>query len=177
MGNEQLAHRKLRAQIIRDEGAGLKRDGRFFPYLDRVGKWTIGHGRNLSDVGISKEEAGILLSTDLFNAIVSVKEALPWVTTLNEPRQAVLYNMAFNMGIWGLLTFKKLLTILSGDPYHASECATLVHPEHTPPCDCGAPVSRYHDAAHEMFQSKWAGQVGMRAIRLVNQMETGEWVD
>ena len=30
---------------------------RAFPYLDTVGKLTIGYGRNLSDVGISIEEA------------------------------------------------------------------------------------------------------------------------
>ena len=64
-----------------------------------------------------------------------------------------------------------MLTILQTD--HTPECATKPYP----PCDCGGAPSKFYNASHEMFQSKWAGQVGMRAIRLVNQMDTGEWVD
>ena len=48
-----------RAELIADEGLRLK------PYTDTVGKITIGIGRNLTDVGISKEEAYALCDTDI----------------------------------------------------------------------------------------------------------------
>ena len=35
---------------------------------------------------------------------------------------------------------------------------------------------RYADAAKAMLDSKWAKQVGDRARRLAQQMESGEWV-
>ena len=74
--------------------------------------------------------------------------ALPWVTQLNEVRQRVLVDMAFNMGIVGLLSFKRTLaTIQAGD---------------------------YQQAATMMLDSRWAGQVGQRAERLAHMMVTGK---
>lgn len=46
----------LKEELIRDEGLRLK------PYRDTVGKLTIGVGRNLDDVGITKDEAMHLLA-------------------------------------------------------------------------------------------------------------------
>jgi len=45
----------LEELLVHHEGLRLK------PYLDTSGKWTIGVGRNLSDSGISEEEAFYLL--------------------------------------------------------------------------------------------------------------------
>ena len=45
-------------QLIRDEGL------RLFPYTDTVGKLTIGVGRNLTDAGISADEAEVLAATE-----------------------------------------------------------------------------------------------------------------
>jgi|SRR5581483_8811785 len=130
-------------QLIRDEGVRLK------PYRDQVGKLTIGVGRNLDDVGISELEAEWLLHNDISRAEDALLQALPWAKDLDEVRRSALINMAFNMGIGGLLGFKNTLAAIQ--------------------------EGRYNDAADGMFESKWATQVGPRAHRLALQIKTGEW--
>ena len=134
---------QLVPQLRRDEGVRLK------PYKDTVGKLTIGVGRNLDDVGISAVEADTLLRNDIQRAVQDLNDKLPWTMQLDESRRGVLVNMAFNMGIAGLLQFKN----------------TLAHIQ----------AGRWADAAAGMLASKWATQVGPRATRLAKQMETGVW--
>lgn len=135
----------LRRQLIRHEGLRLK------PYKDTVGKLTIGVGRNLDDVGISEQEAMSLLDNDIDRARIDLLKVLPWVKNLDSVRQDVLLNMAFNMGIGGLLTFKNTLAaIQNGD---------------------------YADAADRMLESKWATQVGLRASELSQMMRSGHYRD
>ncbi len=78
---------RLIEQLVMDEGV------RLFPYLDTVGKWTIGIGRNLTDVGITRREAFALLDHDIDKAITSLVQAFPWVTTLDTVRVAALANL------------------------------------------------------------------------------------
>jgi lysozyme len=134
---------RLITQLRRDEGVRLK------PYKDTVGKLTIGIGRNLDDVGISNVEADTLLKNDIARTIADLDKQLPWWTKLDEARRGVILNMAFNMGIGGLLTFKNTLRLIE--------------------------QARYNDAADSMLQSKWATQVGPRATRLAQQMRSGTW--
>jgi lysozyme len=94
---------QLLADLKRDEGLRLK------PYRDSVGKLTIGYGRNLDGVGISEDEAGVLLANDIARATLGVEGQLPWAATLDPLRRRVLVEMAFNMGIEGLLTFQNTL--------------------------------------------------------------------
>lgn len=129
-------------ELIRDEGLRLK------PYTDSVGKLTIGVGRNLTDVGISQEEATYLLHTDVARTITDLDRSIPWWDSLDGVRARVLVNMAFNMGVLGLLTFTNTLNMI-----HAG---------------------RYGDAADEMLASLWAKQVGPRALRLAEMMRTGQ---
>lgn len=140
------------AQLERDEGVKL------FPYRDtskqkgfegRPGKLTIGVGRNLDDVGISKYESSILLHNDVTDKLSLLEKSLPWSTLLDPARQGVLVNMAFNMGVGGLMDFRKMLSYLQ--------------------------QSNYQAAAAEMESSAWYNQTGDRAKRLVRQMFTGEW--
>lgn len=133
----------LRDQIKRDEGLRLK------PYRDTVGKLTVGYGRNLDDVGIRESEADFMLANDIQKVEREVTQKLPWTIGLDEARRAVFINMAFNMGITGLLGFKNTLTAASRGDWPA--------------------------VAAGMRASKWAGQVGARAERLARQIETGEW--
>jgi len=133
---------RVKQLLVRDEGL------RLFPYKDTVGKLTIGVGRNLTDTGISESEAFLLLSNDIDRAWEDLTEALPWVEDLDEVRQHVLLNMAFNLGLAGLLKFRNTLALIRrGD---------------------------YAGAAKGMLASKWASQVGERAKRLAHQMETGD---
>ena len=134
----------LREQLIRDEGGFQSK-----PYLDSVGALTIGYGRNLRDVGISEAEAAFMLDNDLGAAAGDVDRAVPWARGLDEVRRAVLVNMRFNMGLGGLLGFRKMLD--------------------------AAEAGDWQRAAAEMLDSRWARQVGDRAQRLARQMTTGEW--
>jgi len=143
---------KLKALLILHEGEVLH------TYSCPAGKLTIGVGHNLEAnpvPGIEKgdtithERAMEILDGDIDNCIAGLKKHLPWTEQLDEVRKAVLIDMTFNLGIWGLLKFKNTLAaIASGDYINASEM---------------------------MLQSKWAKQVGKRAIRLSVMMNTGEW--
>lgn len=130
-------------QLLRDEGLKLK------PYLDSVGKLTIGVGRNLDDVGISVDEAHVLLANDIAHAANMLEQALPWAMNLDPARQGALLNMCFNMGIGGLLQFKKALEAMQAGDFNA--------------------------AVREFEDSKWYAQVGSRAYRLCTQIASGEW--
>lgn len=128
-------------QLRLHEGERLK------PYRCTAGKLTIGVGRNLEDRGITATESAYLLGNDIDGFYVALQKALPWVAQLDEVRQRVLLDMAFNLGIQGLLTFKNTLaTIKAGD---------------------------YEKAGPMMLDSRWAGQVGKRAERLSTMMVTG----
>ena len=50
---------RLRQMLTLHEGVRLK------PYLCTAGKTTIGVGRNLDDVGITREEADMMLDGDI----------------------------------------------------------------------------------------------------------------
>jgi lysozyme len=147
MTNEARA--RLREQLLTDEGLRLK------PYTDTVGKNTIGVGRNLDDVGITKLEAMYLLENDISRAIRDLVAALDWFPLLDPVRQCVLVNMAFNLGVGnskrGLLSFQNTLAAIASGDYAA--------------------------AADGMLRSKWAKQVGHRAERLAKMMRTGQWLD
>lgn len=135
----------LSSQLVIDEGLRLK------PYKDTVGKMTIGIGRNLDDVGISKAEAMMLLGADLDKVESDLDRALPWWRFMSEARQQSLANMCFNMGLGdskrGLLSFRNTLAAMQqGD---------------------------YKRAAQGMRDSAWAKQVGQRAERLAKMMEEG----
>lgn len=135
-----------RAAMIRQlrlhEGERLK------PYRCTAGKLTIGVGRNLEDRGISAAESAVLLANDIDAHWRELVRALPWVENLDEVRQRVLLDMAFNLGIAGLLGFKNTLaTIKAGD---------------------------FQKGAAMMLDSRWAGQVGQRADRLAVMMATGK---
>jgi lysozyme len=126
----------------------LKRDEglRLKPYEDSVGKLTIGYGRNLEDVGISEAEAEALLRADIAKA---EREAAkyPWFAGLDSARKAVVVSMIFNLGPQGFAGFKNTIADIA--------------------------AARYDLAASRMLQSKWADQVGNRAIRLAAAMRTG----
>lgn len=118
------------------------------PYKCPTGHLTIGYGHNLEN-GISTKAALFILQEDLTRAERAVKDAFPWWWKLNDARQFVLVDMAFNMGLAGLKGFKKMLAAIeAGD---------------------------FETAAKEMLASKWAAQVGRRAVELSKIMEKGEW--
>ena len=134
----------LREQLIRDEGMRLK------PYRDQLGKLTIGIGRNLDDVGLFRDEVELMLDNDIERSAADVEARLPWTATLSEPRRGALVNLTFNMGIGGLLAFRKMLTALQDE--------------------------QWETAAAELLDSVYAEQVGPRAHRLAQQLRSDSWV-
>ena len=135
---------KLIDMLILHEGLELK------PYQCTADKTTIGVGRNLSDVGITDEEAKFLLLNDL-QRIQKEVEHWTFMKSLAEPRQAVLLDMVFNMGIsrFNPKTWIKTFTAIQNKDFEK--------------------------AANEMLESKWSKQVGQRSIRLSQMMRKGVW--
>ena len=128
-------------QLILHEGMRLK------PYRCTAGKLTIGVGRNLEDKGITYDEAMFLLRNDIAEVTAQL-ERFDWFRALGPVRRKVLVDMAFNLGMAGLLGFQKMIAALARGDYKA--------------------------AADEMVDSAWYHQVGTRARRLVEMMRTGE---
>lgn len=132
----------LIAQLKRHEGLEL------MPYKCTSGKTTIGVGRNLEDIGITEQEAELLLLND----IGRVKQELvndQWYMDLDPVRKAVIENMSFNLGYPTLKKFQNMIA-------HISE-------------------GNFELASKEMLNSRWSKQVGQRSIELAEQMRTGQW--
>ena len=122
---------------------------RLRPYRCTAGKLTIGIGRNLDDCGISQSEAYVMLINDIMNCEKQLQAKIPDIYNgLDEVRKSVLLNMCFNLGINGLLGFKNTLAFVkAGD---------------------------WERAANNMLVSRWAKQVGRRAIELSELMRKGK---
>lgn len=133
--------RQLEDELIRDEGLRLR------PYRCTGGALTIGVGRNLDVRGIRDDEARFMLHNDMAEVWTDLKRVMPWVEQLNDARQRVLVNMAFNLGTNGLVQFRKTLAAVK--------------------------AGQYERAAEMMLDSLWADQVGARAQRLSRMMATG----
>lgn len=130
---------KLRRSLIKHE------DLRKFPYVDSVGKITIGIGYNLTDRGIDDDWINKQYLQDV-NYFYSQLCQFPWFSRLNEDRQIVLIDMSF-MGWKNFLEFHDLLSALE---FHD-----------------------YKRAAFCMLNSEWANQVKNRAAQLAQGMLSG----
>jgi lysozyme len=129
------------------------------PYVDTVGKLTVGHGRNLDDVGISRDEAAMLLEGDVTAAIALCLQAWPWLSGLDDVRSAVIVEMAVNLGIDGLKGFKQMIA--------AVERALAAK-------DPAVAQREFAAAAAHGIDSLWRAQVGARAYRLMAQLASGK---
>ena len=121
---------------------------RLKPYYDSTGHLTIGVGRNLTANGISEAEAMHLLANDIVRTYRELSDKFPWYSRLDDVRQLALLSMAFNLGMGGLLGFKIMLAALAD--------------------------KRYKDAASAALNSKWATQVGHRAVEIADMLKTGK---
>ena len=122
------------------------------PYKCTSDKLTIGIGRNIQDIGITQEEARYLLQNDL-DRILKEVEHWAFLEKLDEVRQAVILDMVFNVGVstFNAYTWLKTFAAIQDEDWEK--------------------------AANEMLDSKWAKQVGQRAIRLSQMMRKGEWYE
>lgn len=132
---------KILLRLIREEGY------RRFIYTDTTGNKSIGYGHNLEE-GVSEAIARNILFCDILEKEKEIIDKVSQYKNLNEARKIVLLDMAFNLGVNGLLQFKKMLAAISAEDFKlASSC---------------------------MLDSMWARQVGNRAIELAKLMENGE---
>ena len=82
-------------------------------YQDSLGFWTIGVGRLIDQRKgglLYPDEIEYLLANDVKRKTDGLNDALPWFHLLDERRQAVLIQMAFQMGLKGLLAFSTTLS-------------------------------------------------------------------
>ena len=133
---QALADKMLR----RHEGIRLK------PYLCTAGKQTIGVGRNLTDRGISEEEAELLLANDIDETTLFLSTE-PYWSALCSYRKAALIDLCFCVGPAGYLAFKKLRAALE--------------------------AGRHEEASAQILDSKFARQTGTRATELARIMRHG----
>ena len=122
---------------------------RLKPYECTSGKLSIGVGRNLEDIGISEKEAEMLLLHDIEEAERQLTAHFPWTQDLDEVRLAALINFTFNVGIGTVSKFVNAMALLK--------------------------EGNFDMASEEFLQSRWANQVGQRAIDVTEQIRTGEW--
>ena len=118
-------------------------------YTCSGGKKTVGYGRNLQDIGISEEEAEMLLKNDIYEATNQLLNAFPFMATFSDVRISAMINFTFNVGIGTVRKFSNTIEYLKNEDWEA--------------------------AADEMMDSKWAEQVGDRAIQITEQIRTGKW--
>lgn len=140
---------RLYASIRRSEGNPTFPNGNSKLYKDTVGKWTIGVGFNLDDVGLYPEEVAFILDNRCMKIIRELDDYLSWWRGLDDVRQNVLAEMAFNMGLQRVLGFHDMLAYLK--------------------------AGYYNRAAQAGSDSLWAKEVGDRAARLMLMMADGQW--
>lgn len=87
------------------------------PYLCTAGKTTIGIGRNLDANPLTEEEAKYLLYNDIERTIQELDTRLPWWQDLPAQQQRAVLNMSFQMGVVGVLKFKKMIASLKAGQY------------------------------------------------------------
>ncbi len=137
---------------------------RLHPYFCSKGKKTIGVGHCLDtnpltpeeekvlgdwQHGISRCAAMYLLRNDIKRVYLSLKKQVSVFKDLDAERQYALIDMAFNLGVGGVLKFKKMLKALRKKDYET--------------------------AALECLNSQYAKEVGRRAVRIANTLKTGEF--
>ncbi len=113
------------------------------PYHCTAHKLTIGVGRNLDDVGISESEAEYLLQNDIDKCLEKAM-SYSWFKDAPELVREAVVNLIFNLGFAKFNTFK----------------LTIGHLER----------QEYELAGAELLNSRYAEQVGRRAVEVANQI-------
>ena len=112
----------------------------FVPTVYRcpAGKWTLGYGFNVEDVPISIHVADIWLQDLILDCIGDLVNLFPRFGEFSTKRKIALIDMVYNLGITRFKGFKRMISaVLCED---------------------------WNEAAKEALNSKWARDVGQRAI-------------
>ena len=146
LANSIKEHESFRAKPYIDPLAKDKINE--FDYLVIKENWsklkpTFGYGFTY----ITQDEAEYILRTRLAHIRIELEDKLPVFNRLSQNRKEVLIEMAYQMGITGLLKFKNMIQALIG--------------------------RNYDRASREMLDSKWARQTPGRANELARKMLKG----
>lgn len=121
--------------------ADLKRHEGFVPfaYTDSLGYLTIGYGTLIDKRGggLPEDVCSMLLERHVDGNIKQVNKSLPWLKDHPEHVQRAIHNMAYQLGIAGLLKFKNTLSLIQ--------------------------KKKYNEAADNALKSLWAKQTPNRA--------------
>ena len=123
-------------------------------YRCTSGVLTIGYGRAVDPdeegTGITEEEAEVLLENDLLRFEEFTKDVVgdTW-HMLSQVRREALIEMCFNMGPGNLAKFRLMLACLAEEDFEG--------------------------AADQAIASRWADQVGHRAVRIAGRIRTGSY--
>jgi lysozyme len=119
-------------------------------YQDSQGYWTIGVGHLIdkrAGGSLPQSIRDALLDYDIAGFVHQLDRDMPWWRKLDAVRQEVILDMTFNMGEEHVEEFHNTLAAIQAGDYGA--------------------------AAAGMLASKWASQVGQRAVYLAHAMQTG----
>ena len=122
-------------------------------YTCTAGKLTIGIGRcidiSVAGSGITQAEAEYLLRQDINRFTSMTRGLIVTFDSLDDVRQETLVELCFNMGPANLGKFTRMLAAID--------------------------VKDWDTAAAELLDSRYAAQVGQRAITLANQLRIGSY--
>jgi len=142
---------ELMKELIADEGFEYE------IYLDHLDHHTLGVGHLITEkdeeygqkagTPISEQRIRECLDQDIATVCEELDINEPWWRGLSDNRQRVIANMCFNLGYPSFSGFKNFISAIQ--------------------------VSDWEKAAVEMMDSRWATQVGNRAVRLKERMLRG----
>lgn len=111
-----------------------------------------GFGRMINGkLTITQAEADDMLKVSMREHWEDLVAKLPWVEKLDEWRKAAMLDLAFNMGIGGLLTFKNTLGFIS--------------------------TGRYAEAGNGLLKSKWSKDVQKQRVDTIVGIITRGTID
>ena len=97
---------------------------------------------------MSDDEIDYLLENDIKRCKQELV-GLSWFADLDAVRQDAIVNLCFNLGLTRLMGFKNAMGAMA--------------------------VGDYEKAADEFLDSRWANQVGQRALDVTHMIRTGEY--
>ena len=147
----QLAQQKILIHLYDEE------EYRQFAYDDKngqtvkapIGNLTIALGWNIQENGCPKKIAEFAAMYFVNKRDAELSQTIDFYDALDDVRKVVLCDMAYNMGTLGVLKFKEMLAAMQKKDWRT--------------------------AAIAMLNSKWANDVGNRAVVLSHMMELGQW--
>lgn len=118
---------------------------RAVPYEDPIHGWkvpTVGYG----STRIGKRAAEVQMKEDVAQCLSELSRRVPYFVLLDLDARHVLIEMAYQVGVPGVLKFKRMWDALKSRDYD--------------------------EAANEMLDSKWFEQTPVRAARLATKMRS-----